>query len=125
MAAAPPAAQVQGATMAPFRGQRKLQPGLRVKVGAHIVTVQRFLSQGGFAHVYLAQADTPVRMPGQAPPGDTHLVLKHMCVWNKEALATVRAEVEHHVSTHRSDRSVHCKGMPRSCTLSKPLLLHW
>ena len=37
----------------PFQGQRTLQPGMRVRIGAHLVTVSRFLSSGGFAQVYL------------------------------------------------------------------------
>ncbi|WFD29670.1 non-specific serine/threonine protein kinase [Malassezia sp. CBS 17886] len=91
------------ASLAPFQGHRELAPGMRVKIGGHVVTVQRFLSQGGFARVYLVQADEAVMVPGHAYP-HTQLVLKHMCVWSKEALATVRAEVDHHreLKGHRS-----------------------
>lgn len=102
----------------PFRGQRQLQPGMRVRIGAHLVTVQRFLSQGGFACVYLVQAEAPVRLPGRPAPGDTQLVLKHMCVWDKGTLATVRAEVDHHVRVQHS-RSAPSRATRPSCTLSK------
>lgn len=77
-----------------FQGQRKLAPGTRVKIGEHLVTVQRFLSQGGFAYVYLVRADDLVTLPNGHK---THtLVLKHMCIWQKEALASVRLEVDYH-----------------------------
>lgn len=91
--------------MAPFQGQRRLVPGTRVKIGEHVVTVQRFLSQGGFAHVYLVQADKAVQLPS----GETTatLVLKHMCIWNKDALAAVRAEVAHHRLLHGHTSIVH------------------
>lgn len=89
------AARPDGASR--FQGQRSLQPGMRVQVGEYLVSVQRYLSQGGFAQVYLVSSESPVRMPGREGPGDTQLVLKHMCVGNKTALATVRGEVDHHV----------------------------
>lgn len=91
--------------LAPFKGQRQLHPGIRVQVGQHVVTVKRFLSQGGFAHVYLVQADRPVRLPSGEQT--TSLVLKHMCVWNKDALRSVRAEVEHHRELHGHTSIVH------------------
>ncbi|WFC98029.1 non-specific serine/threonine protein kinase [Malassezia yamatoensis] len=84
----------QQGSMAPFQGQRSLHPGTRVQVGSHVVTVQRFLSQGGFARVYLVRSDRPVELPNGEPT--TELVLKHMCVWNRDALRSVRAEVENH-----------------------------
>ena len=80
--------------------QRRFTPGTRVKIGAHVVTVQRFLCQGGFALVYLVQADAPVLLPGGRR--DTTLVLKHMSIWNHDALASVRGEVEHHVGHARA-----------------------
>ena len=64
--------------LGPFQGQRTLQPGMRVRIGAHLVTVSRFLSSGGFAQVYLVEADVPVPIPGHEHR-DTTLVLKHMC----------------------------------------------
>ncbi|WFD42113.1 non-specific serine/threonine protein kinase [Malassezia psittaci] len=84
----------QQGSMAPFQGQRPLHPGTRIQVGNHVVTVQRFLSQGGFARVYLVRSDRPVELPNGEPT--TVLVLKHMCVWNRDALRSVRAEVENH-----------------------------
>lgn len=92
--------------MGPFQGQRTLQPGMRVRIGAHLVTVSRFLSSGGFAQVYLVEADVPVPIPGHEHQ-DTTLVLKHMCVWNKDALASVRGEVEYHRELRGHESIVH------------------
>ncbi|WFD35648.1 non-specific serine/threonine protein kinase [Malassezia cuniculi] len=64
-----------------------LAPGTCVQVGAYRVTVQRYLSRGGFALVYLVSQEDP-----HAPP----LVLKCMTVYNRDALRSVRAEVDHH-----------------------------
>ncbi|WFD25237.1 non-specific serine/threonine protein kinase [Malassezia nana] len=106
--AAPVAQAVPGtAALQPFQGQRQLQPGMRVRIGAYLVTVQHFLSQGGFACVYLVRADAPVRLPGRPGPGDMEFVLKHMCVWDKETLATVRAEVDHHRALQGHEAIVH------------------
>ncbi|PKI83222.1 non-specific serine/threonine protein kinase [Malassezia vespertilionis] len=77
-----------------FQAQRQLAPGARVRIGEHTVTIDRFLSQGGFARVYLVLADRAVPLPGQATSRE--LVLKHMCVCTEEALASVKAEVELH-----------------------------
>ncbi|WFD21545.1 non-specific serine/threonine protein kinase [Malassezia equina] len=104
---AAPRAQGVPDALRPFQGQRPLQPGMRVRIGAYLATVQRFLSQGGFACVYLVQTETPVRLPGRPGPGETQLVLKHMCVWDKEALSTVRAEVDHHRALQGHEAIVH------------------
>ncbi|KAI5288354.1 hypothetical protein KEM54_005270 [Ascosphaera aggregata] len=62
-------------------------PGTKVQVGSHRVIVERYLSEGGFAHVYV------VRLP--SPIGGTDLaVLKRVAVPNKAALANMRTEVE-------------------------------
>lgn len=65
---------------------------------------------GGFAHVYLVTTEKPIAMPVSATsaPGSTSSstrgeslhVLKRMAVPDKEALASVRSEVEVHVSRH-------------------------
>ena len=49
--------------------------------------IERYLSEGGFAHVYL------VRLPNQAS-GDDGAVLKRVAVPDKETLASMRTEVE-------------------------------
>lgn len=63
------------------------QPGTKVQVGNHRVVVEKYLSEGGFAHVYV------VRVPSAG--GLTELaVLKRVAVPDKEALASMRTEVE-------------------------------
>jgi AP2-associated kinase len=62
-------------------------PGTKIQVGSHRVVIQKYLSEGGFAHVYL------VRLP--APYHGTDLaVLKRVAVPDKEALRGMRTEVE-------------------------------
>ncbi|KAK0520705.1 Ark- serine/threonine protein kinase [Tilletia horrida] len=77
-----------------------LAPGTLVRVGAYTCTIKRYLSQGGFAHVYLVSVPSPIPMPSPAKP-TTLLVLKRMAVPDKEALVIVRNEVE----THKQLRS--------------------
>lgn len=60
-------------------------PGTKVQVGSHRVVIERYLSEGGFAHVYV------VRLP--APDNGT-AVLKRVAVPDKDALASMRTEVE-------------------------------
>lgn len=62
-------------------------PGTKVTVGSHRVVVERYLSEGGFAHVYV------VRVP-LAGGGTETAVLKRVAVPDKEALANMRTEVE-------------------------------
>lgn len=65
----------------------RIPPGSSVTVGKFKVTIERYLSEGGFAHVYLARAKQPI-------DGHSHVVLKRIAVADKENLATVRTEVE-------------------------------
>jgi len=62
-------------------------PGTKVQVGNHRVVIERYLSEGGFALVYV------VRVP---QPDGSHetAVLKRVAVPDKEALASMRTEVE-------------------------------
>ncbi|KAF2437198.1 hypothetical protein P171DRAFT_425604 [Karstenula rhodostoma CBS 690.94] len=63
-------------------------PGTKVQVGKYRVTIERYLSEGGFAHVYVVRI----------PKGNEGLpdigVLKRVAVPDKEALANMRTEVE-------------------------------
>lgn len=62
-------------------------PGTKVQVGDHRVIIERYLSEGGFAHVYV------VRVPTSR--GGTEIaVLKRVAVPDKDALANMRTEVE-------------------------------
>jgi len=62
-------------------------PGTKVQVGNHRVVVEKYLSEGGFAHVYV------VRLPHPVDGSDT-AVLKRVAVPDKAALANMRTEVE-------------------------------
>ncbi|KAI4252483.1 MAG: hypothetical protein LQ352_004263, partial [Teloschistes flavicans] len=62
-------------------------PGTKVQVGTHRVVIVRYLSEGGFAHVYLVRLPKPIN-------GDDGAVLKRVAVADKEALANMRTEVE-------------------------------
>ena len=60
-------------------------PGTKVQVGSHRVVVTKYLSEGGFAHVYV------VKLPS---PENASAVLKRVAVPDKDTLANMRNEVE-------------------------------
>ncbi|OLN81655.1 Serine/threonine-protein kinase ppk30 [Colletotrichum chlorophyti] len=62
-------------------------PGTKIQVGNHRVVIQNYLSEGGFAHVYLVKLPKPV-------DGTDMAVLKRVAVPDKEALRSMRTEVE-------------------------------
>ncbi|EER45040.1 serine/threonine protein kinase [Histoplasma capsulatum H143] len=62
-------------------------PGTKVQVGNHRVVIEKYLSEGGFAHVYV------VRLPHPIDGAET-AVLKRVAVPDKVALANMRTEVE-------------------------------
>ena len=62
-------------------------PGTKVQVGGHRVVVEKYLSEGGFAHVYVVRLPKPVN-------GEDKAVLKRVAVPDKEALTSMRTEVE-------------------------------
>ncbi|KAJ5157334.1 Actin-regulating kinase PRK1 [Penicillium canariense] len=62
-------------------------PGTKVQVGSHRVVVEKYLSEGGFAHVYVVRLPQPVN-------GTETAVLKRVAVPDKSALASMRTEVE-------------------------------
>ncbi|KAI9852362.1 MAG: hypothetical protein M1838_000884 [Thelocarpon superellum] len=61
--------------------------GTKIQVGSHKVIIDRYLSEGGFAHVYLVKLTTPT-------DGPNVVVLKRVAVPDKDALANMRTEVE-------------------------------
>lgn len=89
-------------------------PGTKVQVGSHRVTIERYLSEGGFAHVYL------VRVPNPADPHATPevAVLKRVAVPDRDALANMRTEVEtmkklkghKHIVTYMDSHASQLKG---------------
>ncbi|KDR85677.1 hypothetical protein GALMADRAFT_234684 [Galerina marginata CBS 339.88] len=64
-----------------------LIPGQTISVNNYTVQVERYLSQGGFAHVYLVRTPTPVY-------NTTHHVLKRIAVANESMLTEVKKEVD-------------------------------
>ncbi|GBE77261.1 predicted protein [Sparassis crispa] len=64
-----------------------LVPGQMIAVNKYTVQVERYLSQGGFAHVYLVRTATPVY-------NTTHHVLKRIAVPNEAMLTEVKKEVD-------------------------------
>ncbi|CRL27250.1 Serine/threonine-protein kinase STK [Penicillium camemberti] len=64
-----------------------LLPGTKIQVGGHRVVVEKYLSEGGFAHVYVVRLPQPVN-------GSETAVLKRVAVPDKAALANMRTEVE-------------------------------
>ncbi|KAM0341132.1 hypothetical protein ACHAPU_010147 [Fusarium lateritium] len=61
--------------------------GTKIQVGGHRVVIQKYLSEGGFAHVYLVKLAKPVDGTDQA-------VLKRVAVPDKDTLRGMRIEVE-------------------------------
>ncbi|GAM88268.1 hypothetical protein ANO11243_063010 [Dothideomycetidae sp. 11243] len=61
--------------------------GTKVQVGSHRVVIEKYLSEGGFAHVYV------VRVPVKDSKYEL-AVLKRVAVPDKEALASMRTEVD-------------------------------
>ncbi len=62
-------------------------PGTKVQVGGHRVVIEKYLSEGGFAHVYLVRLPKPI-------DGESSAVLKRVAVPDKDALKEMRTEVE-------------------------------
>ncbi|KAK4252355.1 Serine/threonine-protein kinase ppk30 [Corynascus novoguineensis] len=81
---APYAAPAPGGSGAPAG---TFSPGTKIQVGNHRVVIQKYLSEGGFAHVYLVKLPSPVNGTDQA-------VLKRVAVPDKESLRGMRTEVE-------------------------------
>lgn len=72
---------------APAAPPGTLAPGTKIQVGTHRVVIEKYLSEGGFAHVYVVRVPMPDGTQQQA-------VLKRVAVPDKEQLATMRTEVE-------------------------------
>ena len=82
-----PAAHASAPIPAPIAPVGTFAPGTKVQVGSHRVVIEKYLSEGGFAHVYV------VRVPTSTGKTET-AVLKRVAVPDKENLANMRTEVE-------------------------------
>ncbi|BFZ63699.1 Ark- serine/threonine protein kinase [Saitoella coloradoensis] len=65
-------------------------PGTKLTVGKHLVVIERYLSEGGFAHVYVVQT-----REAAAPAGTSYrAVLKRVACADREHLANMQVEVD-------------------------------
>ena len=104
-------AKVPGPVVAPIASAGTFATGTKVQVGSQRVVIDRYLSEGGFAHVYL------VKLP-KAINGSDVAVLKRVAVPDKEALANMRTEVEtmkrlkgrRHIVTYMDSHASQLKG---------------
>ncbi|KAL9114323.1 MAG: hypothetical protein Q9227_001745 [Pyrenula ochraceoflavens] len=86
-------------------------PGTKVQVGNHRVVIEKYLSEGGFAHVYVVRLPRPV-------DGSEIAVLKRVAVPDKDHLANMRTEVEtmkrlrghRHIVTYMDSHASQLKG---------------
>ncbi|KZT27682.1 hypothetical protein NEOLEDRAFT_1176684 [Neolentinus lepideus HHB14362 ss-1] len=80
-------AMVQQAQAYQVTSKGTLVPGQTISVNKYTVQVERYLSQGGFAHVYLVRTAQPVF-------NTHHHVLKRIAVQNEAMLSEVKKEVD-------------------------------
>ncbi|KZO96374.1 serine/threonine-protein kinase ppk30 [Calocera viscosa TUFC12733] len=64
-----------------------LQPGQKVQVGQYEVVVEKYLAEGGYAHVYLVNTPSPMM-------GETRHVLKRIACASDDILREVGMEVQ-------------------------------
>ncbi|KAI9770084.1 MAG: hypothetical protein M1840_003534 [Geoglossum simile] len=83
----PLAFQAPAAASAPAAPAGTFPTGTKIEVGKHNVVIDRYLSEGGFAHVYLVKLSKTI-------DGSDVAVLKRVAVPDKDALASMRTEVE-------------------------------
>lgn len=78
-----------------------LPPGQMVRVGQHAVRVERYLSEGGYAHVYLTSSDKPIYPPKRSSAkgrwgekGYTTHCLKRIAFEDESVWRDVSREIE-------------------------------
>lgn len=81
------------------RGQKPhkgtLAPGQIIKVGKHKVRIEKYLSEGGYAHVYLTTSEHPIYPPNKSnPQGFTEHCLKRVAFQDENVWKDVRKEIE-------------------------------
>ncbi|BEI91422.1 uncharacterized protein CcaverHIS019_0402420 [Cutaneotrichosporon cavernicola] len=91
--------QQRGDTGRPHKGT--LPPGQMVRVGQHAVRVERYLSEGGYAHVYLTSSEKPVYPPKRSntkgrwgEKGYTTHCLKRIAFEDESVWRDVSREIE-------------------------------
>lgn len=83
------------------RHKGTLAPGQIVKVGEQAVKVERYLSEGGYAHVYLTSSEQPIYPPAKADKkgrwgekGYTEHCLKRIAFQDDSVWIDVKKEIE-------------------------------
>ncbi len=96
--------QQRGDTGRPHKGT--LPPGQMVRVGQNAVRVERYLSEGGYAHVYLTSSEKPVYPPKRSSAkgrwgekGYTTHCLKRIAFEDESVWRDVSREIEVMVSS--------------------------
>jgi hypothetical protein len=105
--APPQAGRPPAAGGGPPKYKGTIAPGTMVQVGEHQVRVERYLSEGGYAHVYLTRSDKPIHPPvkGAADKkgrwgerGFTEHCLKRIAFEDDSVWTDVKKEIEVMVS---------------------------
>ena len=93
------------------RHKGTLAPGQIVSVGEATVRIERYLSEGGYAHVYLTTSDTPIYPPVKGEKkgrwgekGYTQHCLKRIAFEDDNVWVDVRKEIEVMVSLKQLSR---------------------
>lgn len=68
--------------------QGTILPGTTIQLGRYTVIIEKYIAEGGFAHVYLAT------LPNPAAGNGYPVVVKRIAVADKERLAIVQKEIE-------------------------------
>lgn len=72
-----------------------LAPGQMIKVGKHKVRIEKYLSEGGYAHVYLTTSEQPIYPPNKSSSkGFTEHCLKRVAFQDENVWKDVRKEIE-------------------------------
>jgi AP2-associated kinase len=103
-----PSVPAQPSQLPPARHKGTLAPGQIVKVGDNAVKIERYLSEGGYAHVYLTSSERPIYPPvkgdGEAQDkwgkrGYTEHCLKRIAFQDESVWADVKKEIAVMVSS--------------------------
>ena len=83
------------------RHKGTLAPGTLIKVGDVSVRIEKYLSEGGYAHVYLSSSDAPIYPPRKGEQkgrwgekGYTQHCLKRIAFDDEKVWVDVRKEIE-------------------------------
>jgi len=102
---ASPSYPQQPQQLPPARHKGTLAPGKIIQVGIHSVRIERYLSEGGYAHVYLTTSEEPIYPPIKGEKkgrwgekGYRQHCLKRIAFEDEAVWADVKKEIEVMVS---------------------------